>query len=102
MLNWSQSKQYGSLMLVLSRFSRVHLYATLWIVAHQASLSMGFSRQEYWSGLPFPSPGNLPNPGIEPASLITPCWKAGSLLLAPPGNLDEGNIRVTKKDSFGE
>ena len=42
--------------------------ATPWTVAHQAPLSMGFSRQEYWSGLPFPSPGDLPNPGIEPGS----------------------------------
>ena len=42
--------------------------ATLWTVAHQASLSIGFSREEYWSGLPFPSPGDLPDPGIESAS----------------------------------
>ena len=48
--------------------SRVQLFATLWTVAHQAPLSMGFSRQEYWSGLPFPFPGDLPNPGIEPRS----------------------------------
>ena len=41
---------------------------TIWTVAHQAPLSIGFSRQEYWSGLPFPSPGDLPNPGINPAS----------------------------------
>ena len=46
--------------------SRVRLFATLWTVAYQTSLSMGFSRQEYWSGLPFPSPGYLPDPGIEP------------------------------------
>ena len=46
--------------------NRVRLFATLWTVAHQAPLSMGFSRQEYWSGLPFPSPGDLPDPGIEP------------------------------------
>ena len=46
--------------------SRVGLFATPWTVAHQAPPSMGFSRQQYWSGLPFPSPGNLPNPGIEP------------------------------------
>ena len=57
---------------VLSCFSRVQLLATLWTVAHQASLSMGFSRQEYWSGLPFPSPGDLLNPGIEPTSLMSP------------------------------
>jgi len=48
--------------------SRVRLFATLWTVAHQAPPSMGFSRQEYWSGLPFPSPGDLPDPGIEPRS----------------------------------
>ena len=46
--------------------SRVRLFATLWTVARQAPLSMGFSRQEYWSGLPFPSPGDLPKPGIKP------------------------------------
>ena len=49
---------------------------TLWIVAYQAALSMGFSRQEYWSGLPFPSPGDLPNPGNEPRS---PALQADSL-----------------------
>ena len=48
--------------------SHVRLFATPWTVAHQAPPSMGFSRQEYWSGLPFPSPGYLPNPGIEPRS----------------------------------
>ena len=50
--------------------SRVRLFATPWTVAHQAPLSMGFSRQEYWSGLPFPSPGDLPDPGIEHRSPI--------------------------------
>ena len=50
--------------------SSVLLFATSWTVAYQAPLSMGFSRQEYWSGLPFPSPGNLPDPGIEPTSLL--------------------------------
>ena len=50
--------------------SRVRLFATPWTVAHQAPLSMGFSKQEYWSGLPFPSLGNLPNPGIEPRSPV--------------------------------
>ena len=54
--------------LVLSCFSRVWLFVTLWTVACQAPLSKGFSRQEYWSGLPFLSPGNLPNPGITPGS----------------------------------
>ena len=57
---------------MLSCFSHVQLCATLWTVAYQAPLSMGFSRQEYWSGLPFPLPGDLPNPGIEPMSLMSP------------------------------
>ena len=48
--------------------SRVGLFVTPWTVAYQAPPSMGFSRQEYWSGLPFPSPGDLPDPGIEPGS----------------------------------
>ena len=52
----------------MSRFSHVQLFVTPWTVAHQASLSIEFSRQEYWSGLPFPSPEDLPDPGIEPWS----------------------------------
>ena len=51
--------------------SHVQLFVTPWTVAHQAPLSMGFSRQEYWSGLPHPAPGDLPNPGIEPTSLTS-------------------------------
>ena len=51
-----------------SRFGRVGLFVTPWTVAHQAPLSMGFSKQEYWSGLPFPSPVDLLNPGVEPGS----------------------------------
>ena len=58
------------------RFSRVRLFAAPWIVARQA-LSMGLSRQEHWSGLPFPTPGDLPDPGIEPASLISPALAGG-------------------------
>ena len=53
---------------MLSRFSHVQLFATLWTIACQASLSKGFSRQEYWRGLPCPAPGDLPDPGIEPKS----------------------------------
>ena len=48
--------------------SRVRLFVTPWTVAYQAPPSLGLSRQEYWSGLPFPSPGDIPNPGIEPGS----------------------------------
>ena len=62
---------------MLSRFSRVQLFATLWSVAHQAPLSMGFFRQEYWSGLSFPSPGDFPHPGIKPASLTSPVLAGG-------------------------
>ena len=54
-----------------SCFSCVGLFATLWTVAHQAPLSMGFSRQEYWGGLPSPPPGDLPIPGIKPRSYVS-------------------------------
>ena len=60
----------------------VWLFAASWTVAHQALLSMGFPRQEYWSGLPFPSPGDLPHPGIEPRS---PTLQADALTSEPPG-----------------
>ena len=62
--------------------SRVRLFATPWTVAYQAPQSMEFSRQEYWSGLPFPSPGDLPNLGIEPGS---PALQVEALLSEPPG-----------------
>ena len=62
--------------------SRVRLFATPWTAAYQAPLSMGFSRQQYWSGLPFPSPGDLPNPGIEPGS---PALQTDALLSEPTG-----------------
>ena len=55
-----------------SCFSHVRLFVTLWTVAHQAPLSMGFSSQEYWSGLPCSHPGDLPDPGIKPLSLMSP------------------------------
>ena len=63
-------------------FSGVRLFVTPWSVAHQASPSMGFSRQEYWGGLPLPSPGDLPDPGIEPRS---PGLEADALTSEPPG-----------------
>ena len=62
--------------------SRVQLFVTPWTVAYQASLSIGFSRQEYWSGLPFHSPVDLPNPGIEP---VSPTFQADALPSEPPG-----------------
>ena len=64
--------------------SRVRLFTTPWTVAYQASPSMEFSKQEYWSGLLFPSPGDLPNTGIEPRS---PALRAGALPSEPPQNL---------------
>ena len=57
---------------VLSSFSRVQLFATPWTVVHQAPLSTGFSRHEYWNGLSFPPPGDLPDPGSEASSLTSP------------------------------
>ena len=62
---------------ILSHFSCVRLCVTPWTVAHQAPLSMGFCRQEYWSGLPFCPPGDLPDPGIEPTSLMSPSLVGG-------------------------
>ena len=68
--------------------SSVRLFVTPWTIAHQAPPSMEFSRQEYWSGLPFPSPGDLSNPGIEPGS---PALQADTLPSEPPGfNLRKG------------
>ena len=55
----------------------LQLCTTLWTIAHQAPLSMEFSRQEYWSGLPCPPPGGLPNPGMEPTSLMSPALAGG-------------------------
>ena len=78
--------------------SRVRLVATPWTVALQAPPSMGFSRQEYWSGLPFPSPGDLLDLGIEPRS---PASKADSLPSEPPGKPDSTKL-VTKKQKQTE
>ena len=68
-------------------FSRIQLFVTLWSVAHQAPLSMGFSRQENQSGLPCAPSGNLSNPGNEPLSPTAPALQADSLLLSYPGSL---------------
>ena len=62
---------------MLSHFSHVQLFVTLWTVGHQAPLSMGFSRQEYRSGLPCPPPGDLPDPEMELVSLMSPAWAGG-------------------------
>ena len=83
-------------MLVLSQFSRVQLFATLWTIAHQAPLSMGFSRQEYWSELPCTSAGDLPDPGIKRVSLMSPAlagvFFTTSTTLGACPNQDPGKI----------
>ena len=73
--------------------SCVRLFLTPWTVAHQAPPSMEFSRQEYWSGLPFPSPRDLPNPGIKP---VSPALWADTLLSEPPGNPESQRKAVLK------
>ena len=74
--SFSSCTRFFSPLCMLRSISHVQLFKTLRMVARQAPLSWGFSRQEYWSGLPFPSPGDLPDPGIEPGS---PAWWADSL-----------------------
>ena len=74
--------QIGKVKVKVKSLSRVRLFATPWTVAHQAPPSMGFSRQEHWSGVPFPSLGDLPNPWIEPRS---PALQAEVLTSEPPG-----------------
>ena len=69
---------------VLGHVSPVRLFVTLWTVTHQAPLSLRFSRQDYWSGLPCPPPGSISDPGIEPSSPVSPALQADSLPLAPP------------------
>ena len=78
---WGWLCPFSLCVCVLTHFSCTLLFATLWTVACQAPLSMGFSRQESWSGLPCPPPGDLPDSGIETVSLISPVL-AGSLPLA--------------------
>ena len=74
--------------------SHVHLFAIPWAVAYQAPTSMGFSRQEYWSGLPFPSPGDLSDPGIEPMS---PTLQTDALPSEPPGGLIHLNLPTSQR-----
>ena len=79
---WPQPHLVATQKVKVKSFSCVRLFATPWTAAHQAPLSMGFSRQEYRSGLPFPSPGDLPDPGFEPRS---PTWQADALTSEPQG-----------------
>ena len=95
------SKDHGLCML-----SHIPLFATLWTETRQVSLFMGFSRREYWSGLPFPSPGDLPDAGMEPGSLATPAlagrffyhwatWKAQRLYCANNETVPDWELEVT-------
>ena len=86
----------------MKSLSRVRLFATPWMVTYQALQSMGFSRQEYWSGLPFPSPGDLPNPGIKPGS---PALQTDALPSEPLGELTNTfqvltNLKSTTNNSI--
>ena len=78
--------------------SHVQLFVTPRIVAHKAPLSMGFPRQECWSGLPFPPQGDLPDPGIEPVSLMALTLAGGFFTTEPPGK--GGAIEVISMEHF--
>ena len=82
MIEWLYGCMDFWLYVKVKSLSRVRLFATSWTVAYQAPPSMGFSGQEYWSGLPFPSPGDLPDPGIKAGS---PAFQADTLTSEPPG-----------------
>ena len=81
------------------KLSSVRLFVTPWTVAHQAPLSMGMPRQEYWSGLPCPPPGDLPNPGIKPRS---PTLQVEYLLSEPPGktNFCHKTMQISHNDTY--
>ena len=74
----------------VDELSCVLLFATPWTVAHQAPLSMEFSRQEYWSGFPLPAAGELPNPGIEPTALASPKIAGRFFTTTPPAWIGMG------------
>ena len=92
--NWHcfHSLKYKKERKKVKSLSCVRLFATPWTIAYQTPPSMGFSRQEYWSGLPFPPPGDLPNPGIEPRSLAL---QVDALLSDPPGKQSDNIIMLT-------
>ena len=79
------------------QFGCIQLFWTLWTVAHQALLSMGFSRQEHWSGLPCPPPGDLSGPGTEPMSPASPELQVDSLSTGPSGKTRESKCQSKKK-----
>ena len=82
--------------------SFVSNFVTPWTVARQAPLSVGFFRQDYWSGLPCPPPGDLPNPGTEPMSPVSPALQEDSLSTEPPGKLQNVNIEYLHRFERGK
>ena len=97
-------------MTVLSSFSHVQLFATTWTVAQQVPLSMGSSRQEHWSGLTCPPPGDLPNPEMEPTPPMSPAlaggfftisatWEAQDILVTNINSKDKRTIRAALRAS---
>ena len=97
---WMRAKSLQScvtLCVYVKSFSRVWLFATPWTVAYQAPPSMGFSRQEYWSGLPYPFPVDLPDPGIEPRS---PAFQADVSTFEPPGMSLWNLMNCSLQDSY--
>ena len=86
---------------VLSHFSCVWQFATLWTIDQQSPLSVGFSKEEYWSGLPCPPPGDLPDPGVKPVCPETPALQVDSLLLSHLGKPKAKSTypRITRSNS---
>ena len=81
--------------------SSVRLFVTPWTAARQAPLSMRFSRQEYWTGLPCPPPGDLLNPGVESMSLLPPALAGGSFIIEPPGKTHMEYYSAIKRNEIG-
>ena len=104
---WSPRQQerasFNVQMFVLSHFSRVWCSVTPWTMATQAPPSMGFPKQEYWNELSFPSPGDLPNPGIEPESLLSPALAGGFLTtsITWEAHILIGIIFILSSEGFG-
>ena len=97
---WYIYLQWHTCACMLSRFSRVQLFVTLQTVACQAPPSMGFSRKEYWSGLPCPPPGDLPDPGIELSSLVSPALTGRFFTTRATWAAHRGIYSAIKKDEI--
>ena len=89
-----QERVYNVLCVCVKLLSHVQLFAILWTIACQAPLSMAFFRQEYWNCLPFPTLGDLPNPGLKPASPTSPALAGGFFTAEPPGKPGPLNVKV--------